>query len=58
MLQQEPKDGSVPVPKEVRAMLDGFRTRIQNGLDGQGMGRRDGKTVVEFYKRDIDALSA
>jgi isoprene-epoxide---glutathione S-transferase len=46
-----------PVSPELRAVLDGFRQRILDGFNGQGMGRRDEDCVLEFYKADIDALS-
>lgn len=45
------------VGPDLRAVLDGFRVRILDGYKGQGMGRRDSPTVLEFYKRDVDALS-
>lgn len=45
------------VGPELRAYLDQFRVRILDGFNGHGMGRRDSKTVLEFYKTDIDALS-
>ena len=45
------------VGPELRAFLDAFRVRILDGFKGQGMGRRDSETVLEFYKQDIDALS-
>ena len=45
------------VGPELRAFLEAFRARILANFDGQGMGRRDSATVLQFYKADIDALS-
>lgn len=45
------------VGPELRAYLDQFRVRILAGFNGHGMGRRDSKTVLDFYKTDVDALS-
>lgn len=45
------------VSPELRGALDAFRTRILAGFEGQGMGRRDVDTVLDFYRTDIDALS-
>ena len=44
------------VTPELRAALDAFRKRIRDEFNGQGMGRRDGDCVVQFYQADIDAL--
>lgn len=46
------------VTPEMRAGLDGFRARIMAEFDGQGMGRRSPEVVFEFFKADIDAISA
>jgi isoprene-epoxide---glutathione S-transferase len=46
-----------PVSPELRAMLDAFRVRILASFDGQGMGRRDSKTIVHCYQQDVDALA-
>ena len=45
------------VGPELRKFLEAFRARILAGFDGQGMGRRDSATVLQFYKTDIDTLS-
>jgi len=45
------------VGPELRAALDAFRVRILAGFDGQGMGKRDSATVLEFYKVDVDTVS-
>jgi glutathione S-transferase len=42
---------------ELRKFLDDFRARILAGFVGQGMGRRDSATVLDFYSADVDALS-
>ena len=46
------------VGPELRAGLDAFRGRVLAEFDGQGMGRRPSEVVYEFYREDIDALSA
>lgn len=46
------------VTKELRQYLDAFRSRILDGFNGQGMGRRDSAYVLELYKEDIDAISS
>ncbi|KAH9823627.1 Glutathione S-transferase [Teratosphaeria destructans] len=46
------------VTPEMRKALDAFRDRIMQGFVGHGMGRRDSTTVLELYKKDVDALSA
>lgn len=45
------------VSPELRKGLDAFRERILAGFNGQGMGRRSHESVLEVYKKDIDALS-
>lgn len=45
------------VGPDLRAMLDAFRVRILDGFKGQGMGRRDGATVLDFFHTDVDAIS-
>ncbi|ETN36427.1 uncharacterized protein HMPREF1541_08705 [Cyphellophora europaea CBS 101466] len=45
------------VGPELRAALDGFRTRILAEFDGQGMGRRPAECVLVFYRKDVDALA-
>ena len=45
------------VTPEMRAGLDGFRQRIMDEFNGQGMGRRSSEVVQEFFRADIDALS-
>ena len=49
--------GGAEVTPELRQVLDGFRGRILDGFKGQGMGRRDSPTVLDFYKADVDALA-
>lgn len=45
------------VTPPLREFLDAFRKRVLDGFSGQGMGRRDGSTVVDFFKADINAIS-
>lgn len=45
------------VTKELRGFLDAFRSRVLDGFNGQGMGRRDSQYVLELYKEDVDAIS-
>lgn len=45
------------VGPELRKALDAFRERILSGFNGQGMGKREGSVVLEFYKADVDAVS-
>ena len=45
------------VTEPVRGFLDAFRTRVLDGFNGQGMGRRDSAYVLQLYKEDVDAIS-
>jgi isoprene-epoxide---glutathione S-transferase len=49
--------GGAEVGPELRAVLDAFRVRILSRYEGHGMGLRDGPTVLDFYKIDIDAIA-
>ncbi|MGH3089376.1 MAG: glutathione S-transferase C-terminal domain-containing protein, partial [Rubrobacteraceae bacterium] len=42
----------------MQGFLDSFRQRILDGFNGQGMGRRPEAEVLDFYRDDVDALSA
>jgi glutathione S-transferase len=46
------------VTPELRVGLDAFRQRILDEFNGQGMGRRTSDVVQDFFRADIDALSA
>lgn len=45
------------LPEDLQQFVVAFRQRILDGFNGQGMGRRSHEEVLEFYQRDIDALS-
>jgi isoprene-epoxide---glutathione S-transferase len=54
---QSPQVQGAEVTPELRKVLDEFRVRILAGFNGQGMGRRDTPTVLQIYKKDVDAVS-